>query len=244
LSTAAASLKKAYASQGTSNQELIARLKENGILTSAAVESAMLKVDRGDYSADPTQAYVDTPLPIGLGQTISAPHMHAMALQLLEPVLVPGARVLDVGAGSGYLAACLAHLVGLKGRVIGIEVLRPLVEKAIFNIRKHNAALLDSGRVTIKLGDGWSGDAQNAPFHAIHVGAAAEEVPKALVDQLREGGRMIIPLRCWQAGDRTDAVPDRQAQRQNQEDGHHGRAVCAPGSARGRMGRAKRSAGW
>jgi protein-L-isoaspartate(D-aspartate) O-methyltransferase len=80
------------------------------------------------------------------------------------------------------------------GKVFGLEFLAPLHQQSIENIQKNNKHLLESGRITMKQGDGWAGLASEAPFDAIHVGAAAEEVPKALLSQLKEGGRMIIPV--------------------------------------------------
>jgi len=140
------------------------------------------------------EAYNDYPLPIGDGQTISAPHMHAEALELLQDHLKPGARVLDVGSGSGYLAVCFAKMVGKNGKVIGIDVVDDLVHRSIANIKKQNSDLLASGNLQIKRADGWKGDPQNAPFDAIHVGAAAVSVPEALIEQLKPGGRMLIPV--------------------------------------------------
>jgi len=185
----------AYRSQGRSNNQLIDQLVDNGILHSKRVEEVMREVDRGDFSADPEQAYHDNPHSIGHGQTISAPHMHAMCLELLEPfVMKPNARILDVGSGSGYLSVCLAKLAREDGQLIGIDVVTPLVEWATRNIKKHHSELLESGKIIIKVGDGWKGDVENSPFDAIHVGAAAETLPQSLVDQLKPGGRLVIPV--------------------------------------------------
>jgi len=154
----------------------------------------MLAVDRGDFSASPTEAYYDRPHPIGWGQTISAPHMHATALEQLKDKLKPGARVLDVGSGSGYLVACFSKMMQDKGKVVGIEVVKPLLQQSIVNMKKSHADLLEKGIISLKYGDGWKGDPENAPFDAIHVGAAAEKVPQALLDQLAIGGRLLIPV--------------------------------------------------
>jgi len=155
----------------------------------------MRKVDRGNYSANKIEAYNDYPHPIGFNATISAPHMHAMCLELLENnVIKPGSRVLDVGSGSGYLTACFARMMGPTGYVIGIDVVPQLVELSIQNMSKADKDLLESGKVTLKVGDGWKGDPENAPFDAIHVGAAAESLPKELINQLAPNGRMIIPI--------------------------------------------------
>ncbi|KAF4518822.1 hypothetical protein B566_EDAN008151 [Ephemera danica] len=96
----------AWRSHGKNNAELVANLKRNGIIKSARVEEAMLKVDRGRYAKH--NPYMDAPQGIGYGVTISAPHMHAHALELLSDKLTDGARALDVGSGSGYLTVCMA----------------------------------------------------------------------------------------------------------------------------------------
>lgn len=94
----------------------------NGIIRSEIVEKAMLEVDRGNYS--PVSPYMDAPQGIGYGVTISAPHMHAHALELLKDHLVPGERALDVGSGSGYLTACMAIMLGENGSVIKVNQLK------------------------------------------------------------------------------------------------------------------------
>ncbi|KAJ3032150.1 Protein-L-isoaspartate(D-aspartate) O-methyltransferase [Rhizophlyctis rosea] len=126
--------------------------------------------------------------------TISAPHMHAHALEVLEPFLKDGAHVLDVGSGSGYLTACMAHMVGPKGKVIGIEHIPELVESSRQNIQNDHPESLQSGRIDVVVGDGRQGYPKFAPYDAIHVGAAAHPVPKALLEQLQSPGRMVIPV--------------------------------------------------
>jgi len=174
-----------------SHEELLHRLRERGLVRSQAVWEAMLAVDRGGYA--PSLPYVDAPQVIGHGATISAPHMHAHSLELLAGHLKPGACALDVGCGSGFLCACMARMVGRDGHVIAIERLSPLVDLAAANVAKTDSDLLD-GRLLIMQGDGWKGSANHAPFDAIHVGAAAATVPVALQEQLRPGGRMVIPV--------------------------------------------------
>eukprot|EP00931_Biecheleriopsis_adriatica_P063130 TRINITY_DN38196_c0_g1_i1.p1 TRINITY_DN38196_c0_g1~~TRINITY_DN38196_c0_g1_i1.p1 ORF type:complete len:221 (+),score=49.58 TRINITY_DN38196_c0_g1_i1:91-753(+) len=174
------------------NAELIRSLRKVGIIKSDVVEQAMMSVDRGNYC--PKNAYTDAPQSIGYQATISAPHMHAHALELLSGHLRPGMCALDVGSGSGYLAAVMARMVGTEGRVIGIDYLPPLVVQSITNVRKADADLLDSAVLQLEQGDGWQGYEQAAPFDCIHVGAAAEKVPEALLEQLKPGGRMVIPV--------------------------------------------------
>ena len=185
-----------WTSSGTTNDILVSNLLRDGRLSSATIERALRSTDRALFvtPAHRQYAYEDRPLPIGHDATISAPHMHAHALQLLEDKLKPGATVLDVGCGSGYLTAAMAHLVGPSGKVHGIDYLDALVTMSEANLKRHEQALLTSGRVTLRVGDGWQGIASEAPFDAIHVGAAADEVPSKLVEQLRPGGRMIVPV--------------------------------------------------
>eukprot|EP01126_Amoeba_proteus_P003033 TRINITY_DN10989_c0_g2_i2.p1 TRINITY_DN10989_c0_g2~~TRINITY_DN10989_c0_g2_i2.p1 ORF type:complete len:188 (+),score=20.32 TRINITY_DN10989_c0_g2_i2:118-681(+) len=149
-----------------SNKSLIQHLKETGFLTSQQVEEVISQVDRIHYVEDHQQAYTDQPQHIGDGQTISAPHMHVMALELLKDYLVPGAKVLDVGLGSGYLTACFGmmvnfdHLIILRtqvrpnGLVVGIDRIPRLVEQGKKNIMRANKNLLDEGTLLLVHGNG------------------------------------------------------------------------------------------
>jgi len=129
-------------------------------------------------------AYDDTPLPIGHGQTISAPDVVGYMTQALG--VRKGARVLDVGTGSGYQAGVLAEM---GCRVFSIEILDPLARTAA-------ARLADLGyeAVTVRTGDGYAGWPEEAPFDGILVAAAPEEVPEALVGQLKPGARLVLPV--------------------------------------------------
>ncbi|KAL5116785.1 hypothetical protein ACEQ8H_005266 [Pleosporales sp. CAS-2024a] len=197
----------AWRSSGSTNEALINKLEQNGLIESKRVKEAMLKVlvlgvpmlsnafvDRAHFA--PSCAYQDSPQPIGHAATISAPHMHANACESLLPYLGPGARVLDVGSGSGYLTAVLANLVGPTGTVVGIDHIQALVDMSMANLRKSEAGrlMLDSGQVRFVTGDGRKGYKQGAPYDAIHVGAAAAEHHAELTEQLKAPGRLFVPV--------------------------------------------------
>lgn len=129
-------------------------------------------------------AYDDRPLPIGYGQTISQPYIVAFMTEQLRPR--PTDRVLEIGTGSGYQAAVLSPLVA---EVYTIEIVAPLAERATRDLQRLGCA-----NVQVRAGDGYLGWPEAAPFDAIIVTCAPEAVPQPLVEQLKEGGRMIIPV--------------------------------------------------
>ena len=131
-----------------------------------------------------SQAYGNYPLPIGHGQTISQPYIVALMTDLIEPG--PADVVLEVGTGSGYQAAVLAKLVS---RVYSIEIIEPLAEQAADRLQR-----LGYTNVETRLGDGYYGWDEHAPFDSIVVTAAASHVPPPLVQQLKPGGKMVIPV--------------------------------------------------
>ncbi len=169
-------------------KRMVERLKEEfGI--SERVARAMLKVPRHlfvppNYSRE---AYADYPLPIGYGQTISAPHMVAIMCELLDPL--PGHRVLEVGGGSGYHSAVVAELVGKSGKVITIERIPELAERARKTLKS-----LGYDNVEVIIGDGSEGYVREAPYDRIYVTAASPKVPEPLIKQLKCGGKMVIPV--------------------------------------------------
>ena len=178
-------------------QALVESLVEEGVIRSKIVKEAMLKVPREEFVPIHLRhyAYEDTPLPIGYGQTISAPHM--VALMCEEAQLAPGMRVLEIGTGSGYHAAVIAEIVGPKGAVYSIERLAELSSFARRNLAR--TGYLD--RVTLIIGDGSMGYPPAAPYDRIIVTAAAPEVPPPLIDQLARNGIMVIPV-----GDRFNQI--------------------------------------
>lgn len=133
------------------------------------------------------QAYEDCPLPIGDGQTISAPHMVGIMCDVLD--LHPGMRVLDVGTGSGYHAAVMAKMVGPEGHIYSIERVAGLAEFA-----RHNLMTAEITNVTVVVGDGSAGLPEHAPYDRINVAGTAPDVPEPLKEQLRPGGRLVIPV--------------------------------------------------
>ncbi|KAF5730902.1 protein-L-isoaspartate O-methyltransferase 1 isoform X2 [Tripterygium wilfordii] len=182
-------------STNNKNKAMVENLRRDGVITSKKVAEVMSTIDRALFVPDECPPYVDSPMPIGYNATISAPHMHATCLQLLQDNLQSGMHALDVGSGTGYLTACFALMVGSQGRVVGVEHIPELVVESIKNIEKSAAApLLKEGALSIHVGDGRQGWPECAPYDAIHVGAAAPEIPKPLIDQLKPGGRMLIPV--------------------------------------------------
>ncbi len=150
------------------------------------VLAAMARVPRHEFVPTLVRrlAYGDHPVPIGHGQTISQPFIVAFMTEALNPA--PADRVLEIGTGSGYQAAVLAELVA---KVYTIEIVAPLGERA-----RDDLARLGYGNVLVRVGDGYEGWPEHAPFDAIIVTCSPEHVPQPLVDQLRDGGRMIIPV--------------------------------------------------
>uniref|UniRef100_A0AAY4BZI6 Protein-L-isoaspartate O-methyltransferase n=1 Tax=Denticeps clupeoides TaxID=299321 RepID=A0AAY4BZI6_9TELE len=179
----------AWMSSGKTHAELLSRLREHGVIKSDRVFNAMLATDRGIYSKD--YPYADSPQSIG---EIFGQNIHAHALEVLSDKLTEGASALDVGSGSGYLTACFARMVGPTGKVIGIEHIDELVQDSVRNIQTDDPELLNSGLLKIVVGDGRFGYPESAPYDAIHVGAAAATVPKSLLEQLKPGGRLVLPV--------------------------------------------------
>jgi len=162
-------------------QQLVARGINDG-----RVLAAMAKVPREEFVPPDSRgaSYADGPLPIGHGQTISQPYIVAFMTEQLRPRA--NDHVLEIGTGSGYQAAILAELVA---DVYTIEIIEPLAKNAEATLQRRGYK-----NVHVKVGDGYRGWLEFAPFDAITVTCAPDHVPQPLIDQLKEGGRMIIPV--------------------------------------------------
>ncbi|MHA2355593.1 MAG: protein-L-isoaspartate(D-aspartate) O-methyltransferase [Candidatus Thorarchaeota archaeon] len=176
-------------------ESLAQSLQRRGYLITDVVKRAFTAVPREEFVLPESRsnAYRDSPLSIGLGQTISAPHMCVIMCEGLN--LAEGHRVLEVGAGSGYHAALCAEIVAPQGssnpgHVYTIEIVKGLIDFAQDNLERAGYA----DRVTLVQGDGGKGFPDEAPFDRILVAAAAPSVPPPLIDQLKPGGVMLIPV--------------------------------------------------
>lgn len=180
---------------------LINNLINEDYLKTPAIISAFKKIKRLDFiwPEEAGLAEVDAPISIGYGQTISQPATVAFMLEKLRPG--KGEKILDVGAGSGWTTALLAQVVGDAGKIYGLERIRELADFAVGNLGKYN--FIKKGIVQIFCTDGYKGLPEFAPFDRILVSAAAEELPAELLQQLKVGGRLVLPI--GQAG-RTQAV--------------------------------------
>lgn len=174
-------------------QELISHLVKEGYLKTPRLIEAFKKIDRANFvrEDDLPEAYVNAPLPIGFGQTISQPLTVAFMIELLQPK--SGDKILDVGAGSGWQTAILAEIVGSKGKIFAVEIIKELAEFSRHNIEKYN--FISEGRVQVKQGDATAGFLKEAPFDKIIAAAAGEDkIPSAWKEQLKIGGRIVAPI--------------------------------------------------
>ncbi len=177
----------------TDYENLLNFLIKDGYLKTPEIIEAFKAIDRADFvpAEQKNKAYINAPLSIGFGQTISQPLTVAFMLELLEPK--QGEKILDVGAGSGWVSALLAQIVGRQGKVVSIERVLELKETAEKNISKYG--FIENGVVEMVLGDGSKGYKKEADYDKIIAAAAAEgELPKEWQKQLKIGGRIVAPL--------------------------------------------------
>ena len=155
-------------------------------ISDAATLAAMRTVPRHEFLPMRlrSEAYADYPLPIGHGQTISQPYVVAFMTEAIRPQ--PGEKILEIGSGSGYQAAVLA---AMGANVYTMEIVEPLAEMS-----RQTLERLGYKNARVKFGDGFRGWPEHAPFDAIIVTCAPDKIPAPLVEQLRDGGRMIIPV--------------------------------------------------
>lgn len=168
---------------------LVDKLKRERRIITSEVEKAFLETPRELFVPDSQKkyAYVDTPLEIGNGQTISAPHMVAIMVEELD--LHIDQKVLEIGAGSGYHAAIVAKIIGNKGHVYTIDRFKTLAEYAKENLKNANIK-----NVIVETGDGSEGLPNYAPYDRIYVTCAAPDIPQPLVDQLKDPGKLMVPV--------------------------------------------------
>lgn len=171
-------------------QEMVENLSNSGYLNSPKVKEALLKVPREEFVPEDKRsyAYMDTPLPIGEGQTISAPHMVAILCEELD--LEEGMKILEIGTGYGYNAAVVAEIIGEEGLVYTMERIESLAEKARDNLKRTGY----DKRVTVVLADGTQGYPEKAPFDRIYATASAPRLPEPLKTQLIIGGKLLSPV--------------------------------------------------
>ncbi len=170
----------------------VEELIKGGYLKTEPIINAFKKIKREDFvlPSDRKRSYINSPLSIGFGQTISQPLTVAFMLELLQPEV--GDKILDIGSGSGWTSALLAEIVGDKGLIYAIEIIRELKEFGQKNVAKYN--FVKKKRVKFFCQDAYNGLPEFAPFDKILVSAAAEAVPMSLLKQLKIGGKIVIPV--------------------------------------------------
>jgi len=173
---------------------LVSHLIENGVLKTPAIIDAFRNIDRAKFVPEEMKpfAYIDEALSIPGGQTISQPYTVAFMLELLEPK--PGEKILDIGAGSGWQTALLAHIVGEKGKVIAMEIVPELCKFGKANVAKFD--FMEKGTVKWHCADASKGFPEEASFDKIIAAAALDgKIPQEWKDQLKLGGRIVVPIK-------------------------------------------------
>ena len=175
------------------NNRLVDELVKVGHLKTPRIIEAFKKIDRFDFVIEylKNDTYLNNPLGIGFGQTISQPLTVAFMLELLQPQ--EGDKILDIGSGSGWQMALLCEIVGVRGKVFGIEIISELYEFGKKNLKHYSYE--QKGIAELILGDGSRGLAAQAPFDKIISAAAPEELLEDWKNQLRVGGQMVWPMK-------------------------------------------------
>ncbi|MFH1977708.1 MAG: protein-L-isoaspartate(D-aspartate) O-methyltransferase [Candidatus Aenigmatarchaeota archaeon] len=170
-------------------EQLIEMLVDEGHLKTKIIIEAFRKAPREYFVLDKYKscAYADEPLPIGKGQTISAPSMVAIILEKIN--LKPGSKVLEIGGGSGWNAALMSYIVGTKGKVYAMEIFSELTNFAENNIKK-----LRLNNVNMVAGDGNKGYPKAKPYDVIILSCSSPKIPEELIKQLKMGGKLVLPL--------------------------------------------------
>lgn len=199
-------------------ERLVGHLCKEGYIRTKSVKQAFLSVPREEFIPDflKNYSYVDTPLDIGNGQTISAPHMVAIMCEALD--IKKGQKILEIGTGSGYHAAIVAQLVRETGKVYSIERFESLATKAIQNLQNINCS-----NVIVEVGDGSCGLPSYQPYERIYVTCAAPSIPQPLIDQLCDPGKLLVPV-----GDMHCELTLLEKEKQKQTVHHLGGCVFVP----------------
>ena len=172
---------------------LIKELMEEGILKTPSIIDAFEKVDRKDFVLEELKdkAYLNTPLPIGYGQTISQPLTVAFMLELLQPE--KGNKILEIGSGSGWQTALLAHVVSVGGKIFAAELIPELMDFGRKNVAKYG--FIKNKTVEFHSLNATKGMPEEAPFDRIISAASGQELPAAWKEQLKIGGRIVAPVK-------------------------------------------------
>ena len=199
-------------------ERLVGHLCTEGYIKTESVKQAFLTVPREEFIPDflRNYSYVDTPLDIGNGQTISAPHMVAIMCEALD--IKKGQKILEIGTGSGYHAAIVAQLASETGWVYTIERFESLAKKAKQNLQNVNCS-----NVIVEIGDGSCGLPLYQPYDRIYVTCAAPSIPQPLIDQLCDPGKLLVPV-----GDMYCELTLFEKEKQKQTVHHLGGCVFVP----------------